>query len=111
MDWNTVPSPAPEERLEELLGHRGAATAELLLILSGGAMRFGALRAQTRAVSQKTLVAELRSLERAGAVERVVFAEIPPRVEYSLTEAGRELLPLLQELKDWCERRTGEEER
>ena len=53
------------------------------------------------------LVAELRALEQLGAVERIVFAEIPPRVEYSLTAAGEELVPLLHAVETWCARRTG----
>ena len=50
---------------------------------------------------------ELRALEQLGAVERIVFAEIPPRVEYSLTAAGEELVPLLRAVETWCARRTG----
>ena len=57
-------------------------------------------------MSQKTLVAELRALEQIGAVERIVFAEIPPRVEYSLTAAGEELIPLLRAVDTWCAKRT-----
>ena len=94
-------------RLDALLGHRGAATVSLLFALSDGAKRFGVLRSQMGRMSQKTLVAELRALEQLGAVERIVFAEIPPRVEYSLTAAGEELVPLLRAVETWCARRTG----
>ena len=87
--------------------HRGAATVSLLFALSDGAKRFGVLRSQMGRMSQKTLVAELRALEQLGAVERIVFAEIPPRVEYSLTAAGEELVPLLRAVETWCARRTG----
>ena len=94
-------------QLDALLGHRGAATVSLLFALSDGAKRFGVLRSQMGRMSQKTLVAELRALEQLGAVERIVFAEIPPRVEYSLTAAGEELVPLLRAVETWCARRTG----
>ena len=98
------------KRLDALLGHRGAATVSLLFALSDGAKRFGVLRSQMGRMSQKTLVAELRALEQLGAVERIVFAEIPPRVEYSLTAAGEELVPLLRAVETWCARRTGKVE-
>ena len=96
-----------EYSLCESGGHRGAATVSLLFALSDGAKRFGVLRSQMGRMSQKTLVAELRALEQLGAVERIVFAEIPPRVEYSLTAAGEELVPLLRAVETWCARRTG----
>lgn len=96
MERNTASVRAADERLDALLGHRGAATVSLLFALSDGAKRFGVLRSQMGRMSQKTLVAELRALEQLGAVERIVFAEIPPRVEYSLTTAGEELVPLLR---------------
>ena len=101
MERNTASVRAADERLDALLGHRGAATVSLLFALSDGAKRFGVLRSQMGRMSQKTLVAEL------GAVERIVFAEIPPRVEYSLTAAGEELVPLLRAVETWCARRTG----
>ena len=96
MERNTASVRAADEQLDALLGHRGAATVSLLFALSDGAKRFGVLRSQMGRMSQKTLVAELRALEQLGAVERIVFAEIPPRVEYSLTAAGEELVPLLR---------------
>ena len=107
LERNTASVRAADERLDALLGHRGAATVSLLFALSDGAKRFGVLRSQMGRMSQKTLVAELRALEQLGAVERIVFAEIPPRVEYSLTAAGEELVPLLRAVETWCARRTG----
>ena len=99
-----------EERLEEIFGHRGAVTIQLLLALSDGAMRFGELREQGDGISPKTLATNLRALEHNGLVNRMVFAEIPPRVVYSLTEAGEELAEPLWALRDWCERRGAAEE-
>ena len=100
MERNTASVRAADEQLDALLGHRGAATVSLLFALSDGAKRFGVLRSQMGRMSQKTL-------EQLGAVERIVFAEIPPRVEYSLTAAGEELVPLLRAVETWCARRTG----
>jgi len=69
--------------------------------LLGGPRRFGELRASLAGVSPKTLTDRLRHLEQAGLVERTVFAEVPPRVEYRLTEAGRTLEPVLSAMADW----------
>jgi DNA-binding HxlR family transcriptional regulator len=69
--------------------------------LLGGTKRFGELRTSLGAVSPKTLTDRLRGLEEHGLVVRRSYAEIPPRVEYSLTDAGRTLRPVLDALSDW----------
>jgi len=69
--------------------------------LLGGTRRFGELRDSLVGISPKTLTDRLRSLEARGLVAREMFAEIPPRVEYSLTPAGRDLEPVLAALADW----------
>ena len=69
--------------------------------LLGGTRRFGELRDSLEGISPKTLTDRLRSLEARGLVERTMYAEIPPRVEYSLTPAGRSLEPVLLALADW----------
>lgn len=69
--------------------------------LLGGTRRFSELRRSLGGVSPKTLTDRLRSLERHGLVERHVYAEVPPRVEYQLTPAGRTLEPVLAALADW----------
>lgn len=69
--------------------------------LLGGTKRFGELRESLPGISPKTLTDRLRSLEADGLVERQAYAEIPPRVEYSLTPAGRTLEPVLAALADW----------
>jgi DNA-binding HxlR family transcriptional regulator len=69
--------------------------------LLGGTRRFGELRDSLVGISPKTLTDRLRSLEQRGLVERRMYAEIPPRVEYSLTPAGRSLEPVLAALADW----------
>jgi len=69
--------------------------------LMGGTRRFGELRSSLAGISPKTLTDRLRSLEANGLVDRQIFAEVPPRVEYSLTPAGRTLEPVLLTLADW----------
>lgn len=69
--------------------------------LLGGTRRFGELRDSLVGISPKTLTDRLRSLEAHGLVERRMYAEIPPRVEYSLTASGRSLEPVLAALADW----------
>ena len=64
-------------------------------------MRFSALERALASVSQKVLTQQLRALERDGVVERIVHAEVPPRVEYALTARGRALRPALLALREW----------
>ncbi len=65
--------------------------------------RYGVLRRAVGGVTDKVLVQQLRQLEADGLVRRTEYAEVPPRVEYALTERGRTLTPLLQQLSDWGE--------
>ena len=65
--------------------------------------RFGELKKSIGAVSQKVLTAQLRAMEESGLVHREVYAEVPPRVEYSLTELGKSLKPILDSLRAWGE--------
>lgn len=73
----------------------------ILRDLLNGTMRFGELRRSVGNVSQKVLTANLRQMERDGLVHREVYPEVPPRVEYSLTETGRTLQPIIEAMKDW----------
>ena len=63
--------------------------------------RFSDLQRSLSGVSQKVLTAQLRELEGDGVVERTVYPEVPPRVEYALTSLGRELIPVLEGLHAW----------
>jgi DNA-binding HxlR family transcriptional regulator len=67
-------------------------------------MRFGELQRALDGITPKVLTRQLRDLEGDGLVSRRVHAEIPPRVEYSLTTLGRELLPILDQLHEWATR-------
>jgi DNA-binding HxlR family transcriptional regulator len=69
--------------------------------LSGGVRRFSALQRSLAGVSHKVLTAQLRELEADAVVWRRVFSEVPPRVEYGLTERGQALLPVLDGLHAW----------
>lgn len=66
-------------------------------------MRFKELQRSIGSISQKVLTSNLRAMEETGIVRREVFAEVPPRVEYSLTELGQTLKPVLDALWDWGE--------
>lgn len=63
--------------------------------------RFGALRKKMPDITQATLTAQLRELERDGIILRTVYAESPPRVEYELSELGLTLVPIIQLLNEW----------
>ena len=73
----------------------------ILWHLSQKTLRFSQLRRRVHGVTQKMLTQQLRELERDGLVHREVYAEVPPRVEYSLTDKGDTLKPLLQEMCRW----------
>ena len=68
-----------------------------------GTKRFGELKKSIGTVSQKVLTAQLRQMEESGLLTRKVYPEVPPRVEYTLTELGYSLKPILDAMWNWGE--------
>ena len=89
----------PVEATLELIG--GKYKALILWHLSDGTLRFNELRKLVSGATAKMLTQQLRELEKQKLIHREVFPVIPPRVEYSLTELGRSLLPILVSMRDW----------
>ena len=71
--------------------------------LLSGTKRFGELKKSIGSVSQKVLTSQLRQMEESGLLIRTVFPEVPPRVEYTLTELGHSLKPVLDAMWNWGE--------
>lgn len=69
--------------------------------LMDGTKRFGELKKSIGSISQKVLTSNLRSMEETGLLTRKVYAEVPPRVEYTLTETGYSLKPILDSMVEW----------
>lgn len=82
-------------------------TVLVVELLSNGPMRFNELRRMIGNISQKMLTTTLRGLERDGLVTRTVYPTIPPRVDYELTELGRDLRAPVQALGDWARTNIG----
>ncbi|WP_199119192.1 helix-turn-helix domain-containing protein [Pedobacter sp. ASV28] len=72
-------------------------------------LRYGELKRLLKGITTKMLTQTLRELEHDGLVSRKVYLEVPPKVEYSLTAAGLELIPIIESLRQWADRRIIEE--
>ena len=75
----------------------------ILRDLLTGTKRFGELKKSIGSISQKVLTSNLRAMEEDGLLKREVFAEVPPRVEYTLTDRGRSLEPVIDGMRVWGE--------
>ena len=95
----------PIETTLDVLG--GKWKGMVLHRLLSGTARFNELRRAVPNVTQRMLTRQLRELERDGVIRRQVYAEVPARVEYSLTEFGSSLGPILMAMNDWGERYHG----
>lgn len=93
--------PCPIETTLMLIGNKWKVL--ILRDLMPGTKRFGELRKSIGNVSQKVLTAQLRDMEASGLLHRKVYAEVPPRVEYTLSELGYSLQPVLEALYHWGE--------
>ena len=80
----------------------------ILRDLLTGTKRFGELKKSIGSISQKVLTSNLRAMEEDGLLKREVFAEVPPRVEYTLTDRGRSLEPVIDAMRVWGEAHTAE---
>ena len=97
---NSLPA-CPVETTLMLIGDKWKVL--ILRDLMPGTRRFGELKKSIGSVSQKVLTAQLRDMEAKGLVSRKVYAEAPPRVEYSLTDLGKSLKPILDAMWVWGE--------
>lgn len=89
----------PSRDILDLIGSKWAML--LLCVLRQGPIRTGELRRKVNGISQKMLTQTLRDLERNGIVQRISFAEVPPRVEYKLTRRGHSLSELIVQIEHW----------
>ena len=94
----------PAGRVMELVAHKWTIHILFALHEAGGPARFRVLQRKVAPITQKELTKRLRDLERSGLVSRRVYAEVPPRVEYRLTELGSTLIPALTGLHEWTKR-------
>lgn len=90
--------------IRNVLSRLGSKWSMLVLVTlhANGTMRFGDVQKTIGDISQRMLTVTLRTLESDGLVARTIYGEIPPRVEYNLTERGESLIPLLSNLVDWA---------
>lgn len=97
-DFGVLPGCAMEAAVNTIMGKwKGV----ILFHLLEGTMRFNELSRQLEEITPRLLTKQLRELEEDGLVTRTVYAVVPPRVEYSLTDEARELAPVLHALSDW----------
>src|SRR3954452_13344461 len=107
-DAATGPTPAhndcPATKAIDLVAHKWTMHILFTLRQAGQPVRFRRLQQMTGPITQKELTKRLRELERSGLVHRRVYAEVPPRVEYRLTELGATLMPTLGAFAAWAKR-------
>ena len=101
MESSALPA-CPVETTLTLIGDKWKVL--ILRDLLTGTKRFGELKKSIGRVSQKVLTAQPRDMEEKGLVSRKVYAEVPPRVEYTLTETGYSLRPILEAMEAWGRR-------
>jgi DNA-binding HxlR family transcriptional regulator len=100
IEYSPYTADCPSRQLLDRIGDRW--TVLTIGVLGDGPQRYSAIASRVEGVSQKMLTQTLRALERDGLVTRTVFPEIPPHVEYELTDEGRSLWSVLTLLDDWA---------
>lgn len=96
--------PSTKQLMREMLTQVGDKwTTQVVSALSRGPLRFGVLETEVAGISHRMLARTLRSLERDGLVLRTAYPEVPPRVEYELTDLGRTLLGPISALIEWVD--------
>ena len=98
IDRSNLP-PCPVETTLMLIGDKWKVL--ILRDLMTGTKRFGELKKSVTGISQKVLTSNLRDMEENGLVSREVFPEVPPKVEYTLTDLGRSMQPILDTMAKW----------
>lgn len=93
------PTNCPVSKTIQLIG--GKYKSLILWHLMGGVLRFGQLRRLVPDATPKMLTQQLRELESNGLLQRTVFPQVPPRVDYALTDLGRSLSPILEAMYQW----------
>ncbi|MFQ8632713.1 MAG: winged helix-turn-helix transcriptional regulator [Intestinibacter bartlettii] len=85
---------------------QGKWTMVIIYILSEGTLRFSEIKRKLPNVTEASLTKDLRLLERHGIIHREVYPVVPPKVEYSLTEMGKDFLPILDSIEKWAQKYT-----
>ncbi len=93
--------PCPMVAFVNLIAGKWAIPVLYRLIVTDGPIRFNDLQRAVAPITQKELTRQVRLFERRGLVRRTIYAEVPPRVEYEITDLGRTLRPTLDSLADW----------
>ena len=96
---STVPSGCPVTYCLSVIG--GKWKPVIIFCIANGVDRFGAMQRAVPGITKQMLTKQLRELEADGILTRTVYAEVPPRVDYALTETGRSVLPIIEQMKLW----------
>ncbi len=89
----------PVQHTQQFIG--GKWRIGILWSMRDGCRRFGELKREVLGISEKMLIQELRHLETMKMINRKAYPEVPPKVEYALTDRGKTLLPIVQKIVDW----------
>ena len=96
---NTVTKSCPVTKCMEIIG--GKWKTVIIYLIATKINRFGKLQRSCEGISKQMLTKQLRELEKDGIISRKIYAEIPPRVEYSVTPKGETLFPILESMESW----------